>query len=164
MKRVRNFLILKIHDPNVYLDRRVPQELRESPDVKRIQGWHPSWDEAVLCVRDPSVHEAAIVDDNGSWNVIALFSRRKLELSEPDAKPKTKWKTSSIKGITERWCNLNYSDYGWDWVGGAEREVPFRLRYFERQAEANPDGLVSKTYAWLSEVLDMMRGPDKKIG
>ena len=102
MKRVRNFLIIKTYNPKLDLVRRVPQELRATADVKRIQGWHPSWDEAVQCVKLPAVHEAAIVDDNGSWNVIALFSRRKLESSDPDAKPKTKWKASPVKGIEER--------------------------------------------------------------
>lgn len=163
MKRVRNFVVVTNAASGIELERKVPDSLRADAGLKHIQGWHPAWDEAMSLLASPMNREVAIVDDNGSWNVIALFCRRNLETAETTAKQKTKWKSASIKTAEDFWCNLNYSDYGWDWVGGAKREVPFRLKYLERQAEANPDGLVSRAYAWASEVRDIVLGPRKKI-
>ena len=51
-------------------------------------------------------------------------------------------------------CNFNYSDYGWGWVSGAEREVPFRLRYLQRKAETNPGGILSRSRNWVLEFRD----------
>jgi hypothetical protein len=107
--------------------------------------------------------EVAIVEDN--LDVIAVFSSRNLEMEEKGPKGKIKWKSSRVSAGAEGcWCNLNYSDYGWGWISGADREVPFRLRYFERQAESNPDGLISRARACVLEIRDWVFGHGKKIG
>lgn len=164
MKRVRNFLVLKTNAPAIGLRRRVSASLRAASDCKRIAGWHPSWKEAVLCLRSPSVHEVAIVDGDGLGNVIAIFSRRGFDASAQIVTPKTKWNRVCVKGHEDFCCFLNQADYAWDWVSGAKHEVPFRLKFFERQALAKPNGLVAKAYALVSEFRDLVLGPPRTVG
>ncbi len=164
MQRVRKFLVVKNSGQTNSLHRKLLSSLQTRPDIEHLQGWHSTWDFALKCVKDCSDQEVAIVDDDGTWTIIALFSVRNLETEEQEVEPKCKWRSFKVIDLDDCWCNLNYSDFGWGWVSGAQREVPFRLKYFERQLEANPDGLVSRTYAWISEMRDLVLGSRKKIG
>ena len=164
MRRVRKFLVLQVPGGIAKSPPKLPKSLRSETEGQRIQGWHPSWDAAINLLKESPLAEVAIADDDGSGTVIVYFGRWNLEVEQAVmAKTKTKWRSSKISGVGEYWCNLNFSNYAWDWVGGAEREVPFRLEYFERHAEANPDGIVSRARALISELRDVVYGPGKKI-
>jgi hypothetical protein len=167
MQRVRKFLIVKEHSP---LGRRLTQSVLSA--AIPCEGWHQSWDTAVrLMGTDHSASgadgtdseiEVAIADESVSLQVIAIFSPRNLESLEQVGR-ETRWRSVRIAAGDGCWCNLNYSDYGWGWVSGAKREVPFRLRFFERQAESNPNSLISRARAWILEARDWFYGHDKKI-
>lgn len=163
MQRVRKFLIVK---------GQLPAGSRLSPSAlssaASCEGWHQSWDTAVQWMTsvaasdEPRESEVAIVDGSASM-VIATFSQGNLESLEP-AEGQVKWRSVKVASGGGFWCNLNYSDYGWGWVSGAKREVPFRLRFLERQAESNPSGLLSRARAWILEARDWFYGHDRKIG
>ena len=107
-----------------------------------------------------------IVQDDGADHVAQ--ANRAVPLAPTrtakSVKLKTKFSSANIREIPGYRCNMNCSDYAWDWVGGAEREVPFRLKYFERQAVANPEGVVSRARALVQEIRDWAFGHVKKIG
>lgn len=139
-------------------------------NATQCEGWHQTWDTAVQLMEtngsSGGFHgggPAVAIADEAESLVIAIFSHRNLESLEP-VEGETKWRSVKITSGGGYWCNLNYSDYGWGWVSGAKREVPFRLRFFERQAEANPSSFVSRTRAWILEARDWFYGHDKKIG
>jgi hypothetical protein len=164
MQRVRKFLI--VNDQRS-LDGRLPKSALV--DSIQCDGWHQSWDTAVRLLENAieggNEFNVAIADESVSLQVIAIFSLHNLESIDQVGTDKTKWRSIRISaGSDGCWCNLNYSDYGWGWVSGAKREVPFRLRYFERQAEANPNSLVSRTRAWILEFREWVSGHGKKIG
>ncbi len=164
MQRVRKFLIVKDAAP-------VGSKLSQATVSNAIhcEGWHQTWDTAIGLLGPKDVDnqlenssEVAIADAAVALQVIAIFSPRNLESVEGESAA-TKWRSVRITTGEGWWCNLNYSDYGWGWVSGAKREVPFRLRFLERQAEANPDSLLSRVRAWFIEVRDWFYGHDKKI-
>jgi hypothetical protein len=166
MQRVRKFLVAT---ETTLTKRRISQAALAS--AVPYEGWHKTWDSAVglLVERDAtSRSEAAgqefvVIADESLLLAVAVFSHSNLEALE-SAEIETKWRSVKLSAPNCIWCNFNYSDYGWGWVSGAAREVPFRLRYFERKAETNPDGLVSRARAWVQEIRDWFRGHDKKIG
>lgn len=163
MQRVRKFLILCKDSP---------AGAKVSPDAlakaSQCEGWHQAWDKAVQMMDAcTSSHTAdgtsvAIIDERASL-VVAVFSQQNLESLEPVEKA-TKWRSVRVASGEGCWCNLNYSDYGWGWVSGAKREVPFRLRFFERHAESNPNSLLSRTWAMALEARDWIYGHERKIG
>ena len=162
MQRVRKFLVVKDRSP---LGSRLPPTV--FPDAIHCEGWHQTWDTALeltdLDIKTNVEFEVAVADESNSRQIIAIFSTRNLESVEQEAGA-TKWRSVRISVGDGFWCNLNYSDYGWGWISGASREVPFRLRYLERQAEANPNGLVSRALFWVLEARDWFYGHSKKIG
>ena len=201
MRRVRKFLVLKVDDSFVLSPPKVPLEVRSQAAAVQVEGWHPTWAAAITLLKSEQLSDVAIVDDDGSGNVIAYFSRRNLEQeyasqlgdSKSDdelrpkesanhvaqanravplaptrpaksAKLKTRFSSTSIREVPGYRCNMNCSDYAWEWVSGAEREVPFRLKYLERQAVANPEGVVSRARALVQEIREWAFGHGKKIG
>ncbi|MDX1929663.1 MAG: hypothetical protein SFV81_24265 [Pirellulaceae bacterium] len=166
MQRVRKFLVAT----EKTLTKRTLSDVAMASAVP-CEGWHKTWDSAVglLVERDVTNRSAAtdqefvVIADESLLLAVAVFSRNNLEATEP-AEAETKWRSVKLSSPNDIWCNFNYSDYGWGWVSGAAREVPFRLRYFERKAETNPDGLVSRARAWVQEIRDWFQGHDKKIG
>ena len=166
MQRVRKFLVAT----ETTLTKR---KLSESALASAVpcEGWHKTWDSALALAvtRDAATsseaegEEFVVVADASLLLAVAVFSRSNLEALEP-TEAETKWRSVKVSAADGIWCNFNYSDYGWGWVSGAAREVPFRLRYFERKAETNPDGLVSRARAWVQEIRDWFQGHDKKIG
>ncbi len=168
MQRVRKFLII---NEDSAIGNRLPTSSSLSSAIQR-EGWHQSWDTAIGLMETWGSTKGetgtegevaiAIADESVSL-IVAIFSHRNLESLEPVG-GETKWRSVKITSGDGYWCNLNYSDYGWGWVSGAKREVPFRLRFFERRAEANPDSVLARTRAWIMEARDWFYGHDKKIG
>ncbi len=164
MDRVRKFLIVKDH---AQLVSRLPESALAQ--VTECEGWHQTWDTAVqlinIAIEGEGEFEVAISDQSVPSHVIAIFSHRNLESLADEGVPKTKWRSLKVStGSDSFWCNFNYSDYGWGWVSGAQREVPFRLRYFERQAKVKHTSLVLRTLRWMYEVREWVYGHGKNIG
>ena len=168
MQRVRKFLIAKESSAIG----RVPAASTLRTAVA-TEGWHKSWDTAVEMMLDATAEQAGtaesdvfvVIADQEVAVTVAIFGLQNLEsLESLEPQPgASKWRSIRIARGAGFWCNFNYSDYGWGWVSGAEREVPFRLRYLERKTESNPDSLISRGFTWVLEFRDWMQGRKRKI-
>ena len=158
MQRVRNFLIAQESTPIG----RIPAK-STLLSANACEGWHKSWDTAITLMA-ASAREAegncefVVIADPELSLAVAVFSKQNLESRDP-AKIETKWTSVKIAKGTGFWCNFNYSDYGWGWVSGAEREVPFRLQVVKRKAETDPGSFLSRSRTW---VRDWLHGRRRK--
>lgn len=129
----------------------------------RVTGWHKAWDLAVASIEsagsDCRIYDAQIEHSP----VIALFTDHEIEEDESSPEVtdgvRTSWRSEPFHtsdGQT-RYALANMTDFGWKWVEGAERELPFRLNYFERNAERYPQGWIARTMELWAEIRDLFR-------
>ena len=104
-----------------------------------ITGWHKAWDFATAATV-AGVQECRIFDSQiRNSPPIAIFSEHNLqdELDDiADDAMKVHWKSEAYQSTdgVEKFANLNLTDFGWSWVEGATRDLPYRLGYLERGA------------------------------
>lgn len=127
-----------------------------------VTGWHKAWDFAIASLEEPT-SVARIYDAQAKHSaIIVRFSTHESndETQVTAAKaPATRWRSEAIEtpsGQT-RYAFTNMTDFGWSWVEGAKREVPFRLSYFERDAERNPRGVIARLMEVGAEARDLLR-------
>jgi hypothetical protein len=127
-----------------------------------VTGWHKAWDLAVSSLEEPT-NVCHIYDAQAKHSaVIARFAAHDLQdelVATAEDKHPTRWRSETIhtaNGQTRFAC-CNLTDFGWNWVEGAERELPFRLNYFERDAERNPRGMIARLMEVGAEARDLMR-------
>lgn len=149
MKRIREFRVALR-----YLDGRTTSQV--------INGWHKAWDIAEHALHEQCVEGQLFDARQRNSPVIAVFSHHNFqnELSDMASQAvKTRWRTDPLGAIggTERFANTNLSDFGWSWVEGAQRDLPFRLNYLERSAERNPEGLMAFMLGLGAEARDLLR-------
>jgi hypothetical protein len=149
MKRIREFT-LTLHKE----DGRIT--------TQSVSGWHKVWEIAKRALEADTV-EGRIHDSHLKRSpLIAVFSHHnfqdelaKIALEELS----TRWRTEplgKIRGV-ERFANTNVTDFGWSWIEGAKRDLPYRLSFLERQAERNPNGLMAFMLGLRAEARDLLR-------
>lgn len=137
----------------------------DSASAKRehlITGWHKAWDFVLASLEEPT--SVGRIYDAQAKNsaIIATFSAydSNIETEADEATtPATRWRSETIhtpSGQT-RYAYTNTTDFGWNWVEGAKRELPFRLNYLERDAERNPRGLIARLMEVGAEARDLLR-------
>ncbi len=149
MKRIREFKLIVASS--------------EGAEEHRVIGWHKAWDLAVASLDSPTsdcrIYDAQIKHSP----VIALFTDHEIEDDESSPEVtrgiRTKWRSEAFQTHTSqtRYALTNMTDFGWKWVEGAERELPFRLNYFERQAERFPQGWIARWMEIWAEARDLIR-------
>ncbi len=148
MKRIREFRVTLCH-------------LDGGITAQDVSGWHKAWELAEQAMHDDCV-EGRIADARAKRApMIAIFSHHNFqdELADvADQAVKTKWRSEPLGKIkeAERFANTNLTDFGWTWVEGAKRDLPFRLNYFERGAERNPEGLLALMLGLRAEARDLL--------
>jgi hypothetical protein len=149
MKRIREFTLTLCDEDG-------------SSTSQSVNGWHKAWElaESALCSH---AIEGRILDTFIKKSpMIAVFSHHNFEDELADiarSAVKTRWRSESLGNIrgVERFANTNVTDFGWSWVEGAKRDLPFRLSYLERQAERNPEGLMAFMLGLRAEARDLLR-------
>lgn len=149
MKRIREFNVNLRHQEG-------------GTTSQQVSGWHKAWDLSEQAFWDHYVEGQ--IFDAGLKNspAIAIFSHHNFQDEVADIASeaiKTRWRSEplgQIHGI-ERFANTNLSDFGWSWVEGAKRDLPFRLNYLEREAERNPNGLFAFVLGLQAEARDLLR-------
>ncbi len=127
-----------------------------------ITGWHKAWD-FVLANLEEATSVGRIYDAQAKNSaIIATFSTydSNIEMQVIEAKtPATRWRSEAIHTPTgqTRYAYTNATDFGWNWVEGAKRELPFRLSYLERDAERNPRGIIARLMEVGAEARDLLR-------
>lgn len=127
-----------------------------------VNGWHKAWELAEQAMHDDCVEGRILDAGNHKSPIIAIFSHHNMQDELVDIASdavKTRWRSEPLGNIhgAERFANTNLSDFGWSWVEGAKRDLPFRLSYLERQAEHNPNGLLALMLGLKAEAADLFR-------
>lgn len=129
----------------------------------RVTGWHKAWNLALDNIEnagsDCHIYDAQIEHSP----VIVLFTDHEIE--EDESSPEvtkgvqTQWRSEAfhLPGGQTRYALANMTDFGWKWVEGAERELPFRLNYLEHKAERFPQGPIARMMEIWAEVRDLFR-------
>lgn len=127
-----------------------------------ITGWHKAWDFVLASLEEPT-SVARIYDAQVKRSAIIVTFSADDSISETQANatktPDTRWRSEAIRtpsGQT-RYAYSNTTDFGWNWVEGAKRELPFRLSYLERDAERNPQGIIARLMEVGAEARDLLR-------
>lgn len=133
-----------------------------APTQIRLASWHKTC-QAVLdrLSEESGSKREAVVFDSKTKSVLARFSRQNLESTTTTDEEEFANKESNDdyeeNTVTKDWDsvafakiggdgfeggdsiyeNRNVRDYHWELLVGAQREVPFRLSYLERNAEKN---------------------------
>ncbi len=171
MKRVRNFLICPIVAGQYAA---LAPSVRTEATTSSFTSWHQCWDSAIRLTESlhseasrtelsdtredcPTLAESeiAIVDSHKVLQIIAVFSRKNLEAANVLEGRLSPWKSIGV-GKYGYFANLSCNNYGWSWVPGAQREVPFRLSYLERHLEARPTGLIARSVSLFAEARDFL--------
>ncbi len=129
-----------------------------APDCHEFKGWHKAWDFAAERLKDDGFESRIYDSQRKSSEVIAYFSREKLELSDRTSRNfKTRWQSENIESaLGERlFANYNMTDFGWDWIDGASHDLPFQLGYIEREAGRHPNGFLAFLLGLRNQALDM---------
>lgn len=129
----------------------------------RVTGWHKAWDLAVASIENPG-NDCRIYDGHIKHSpVITFFTEHEIEQDESSPEvivgSRTRWRSEPFHtGHGQiRYAQANMTDFGWKWVEGAERELPFRLNYFEHKAERHPEGWTARIMELWAEVCDLFR-------
>ncbi len=172
MKRVRHFLIGRLSNG---AEGSLPEKVPPGSTTTSISSWHQCWESAIQmldgtvldgtappkcevdlaeCKQRPEF-EIAICDARDQLRVIAVFSQRNFETASAAQEGNAAWSSFSL-GSSGVFANLNRRHYGWNWLPGAQREVPFRLNFLERHLEAKPDGLAARCFSFVAEARDLL--------
>lgn len=129
----------------------------------RVTGWHKAWEMAVASIESPG-SDCRIYDAHNEHSpVITLFTDHEIEEDESSPEVveggRTRWNSEPFHIHTgqTRFALSNMTDFGWKWVEGAERELPYRLNYFEHKAERHPNGWLARVMELWAEVRDLFR-------
>jgi hypothetical protein len=130
--------------------------------LQHVSGWHKAWELAEQAMHDNCVEGRISDAGNKKSPIIAIFSHHNMQDELVDIDPvavKTRWRSEPLGNIhgAERFANTNVTDFGWSWVEGAKRDLPFRLSYLERSAERNPNGLFAYMLGLKAEAADLFR-------
>ncbi len=169
VKRVRNFLICPIVAGHY---KSLAPSVRNEAKTSSFSSWHQCWDKAIRLTENLQSEtsspaplgeitdfsklpesEIGIVDSHHKLQIIAVFSQKNLEVASPTEGRLSPWKSIGV-GKSGYFANLSCSNYGWNWVPGALREVPFRLNYLERDLESRPTGMIARSVSLLAEARD----------
>lgn len=129
----------------------------------RVTGWHKAWNLAVDSIEQPG-NDCRIYDAQIEHSpVIVLFTDHEIEEDESSPEVtegvRTHWRSEAfhLPSGQLRYALANMTDFGWKWVEGAERELPFRLNYLEHKAERYPQGWIARMMELGAEVRDLFR-------
>ncbi len=133
-----------------------------STTMQHVSGWHKAWELAEQAMHDNCVEGRILDAGSKKAPIIAIFSHHNFQDELADIASdaiRTRWRSEPLGNIhgAERFANTNLSDFGWSWVEGAKRDLPFRLNYLERGAERNPDGLIAFMLGLKAEASDLLR-------
>ena len=149
MKRIRNFKINLL--------------CGESQSSEQHVGWHKTWDRCVEAMRDEAQDCQVFDSQQRSSPTVAWFCYRNMQAEQEEILETAgivRWKTEVVPDANaEFYANYNQTDFGWAWVEGAKRDLPFRLSYFERKAERNPGGSLAFFMGLWAEVRDLFSAP-----
>ncbi len=148
MKRIRKFRVTSSRDTEVF-------------NIE-VSGWHKAWDLAIENMRQ-GCSECRVYDAEARHSgVVASFSDRDMQAELEDIASdaiKTRWRTEPLLKQTGMalFANHNTTEFGWSWVEGATHDLPYRLGFFEKGAERNPDGLLAFVLGLRNEAMDLLR-------
>lgn len=148
MKRVRDFIIVQGEENIRIRLRRTPKQSRQ-----RLASWHEIRKQGKATLQSDEFKPMLIFDAT-TRQVVASVSGQDEQLKQRSHQTEEgeiilvlpKWESSRLGqvGGQEVFLNCNSTDFEWHLLEGGKYDSPFRLSYFERVAERNPDGFIAR--------------------